>query len=171
MLSKDGDKYVINDRIWPELRDLADRYADYSGSFDARVPPGSRIYHRSRSLVIFSDDRDLKYTKTAFSRFGEYGIKIYLLTRYYCTLPEPLTIRDVFLHTLEIIATDNEWRRRMMALIFYKKHRDELKDTDHPMKDEMELVLRTREGKVDGWVPLREMQERAGMYEVDLYDN
>ncbi|MDR1954328.1 MAG: HTH domain-containing protein [Candidatus Methanoplasma sp.] len=171
MLSKDGDRYTINDRIWPELKTLANRYADHSGSFDARVPLGSRIYFKSRSLVVFSDDRNLKYTKTAFSRISEYGVRVYLLTQYYCTLPEPITIRDIFLHCLEIISAEKEWRLRMFALIFYKKHRDELKNIDHPMREEMDLVLQTKVGKVNGWVPLKEMQERAEMYEVDLYDN
>jgi DNA-binding IclR family transcriptional regulator len=171
MLSKNGDKYVINDRIWPELRSLADRYADYSESFDERIPSGSRLYHRSKELVVFSNDRDLKHTKTAFSRFSEHDIRIYLDTQYYCNLPDTLTIRDIFSHCLEIIIVEKNWRLRMMALIFYKKYRDELKDVDHPMKDEMELILRTKECKINGWVPLKEMQERAMMYGVDLYDN
>jgi len=171
MLSKDGDKYVINDRIWPDLRSLADRYADYSDSFDERIPSGSRIFHRSRSLVIFSNDRNLEYTRTAFSRFDDYGIDVYFGTQYYCNLPDTLTIQDILSHCLEIITAEKSWRLRMITLIFYKKYRDEFKDVDHPMKDEMELVLRTKKGKVDGWVPLREMQERATMYEVDLYDN
>ena len=171
MLSKNGDRYMINEKMWPELLQLADRYADYSESFDERVPSGSRIYHKSRSLVIFSDDRDLEHTKTAFSRFGEYGIKIYLGTRYYCNLPDPLTIHDILLHCLEIITTEKNWRMRMMTLIFYKKYRNDLKDIVHPMKDEMETVLRTKAGKVNGWVPLKEMQTRAEMYGVDLYDN
>lgn len=171
MLSKDGDRYVINDRIWPELRPMADRYAAYSESFDDRVPTGSRIYHRSKELVIFSDDRDLECTKTAFSRFGEYGIKIYLGTRYYCSIPDPLTVRDIMVHCFEIITSDKDWRLRMMALIFYKKYRNELKDIEHSMKDEMEEVLRTKTGKVNGWVPLKEMQTRAEMYGVNLYDN
>jgi hypothetical protein len=38
------------------------------------------------------------------------------------------------------------------------------------MKDEMELVLENRYGKVKGWVPLKEMQTRAEIYDVDLYD-
>jgi len=171
MLSKNGDRYTINEKMWPELLPLADRYADYSESFDERVPSGSRIYYKSRSLVVFSDDRDLKHTKTAFSRFGEYGIAIGLITQYYCNLPGPLTMHEIFMHCLEIITAEREWRLRMMALIFYKKYRDELKDVVHPMKDEMETVLRTKTGKVNGWVPLKEMQTRAEMYEVDLYDN
>jgi len=170
MLSKDGDRYVINDRIWPELRPLANRYAAYSESFDERVPTGSRIYHRSKELVVFSNDRDLKHTRTAFSRFGEYGIAIGLITQYYCNIPNPLTMHEIFMHCLRIITVEREWRLRMIALIFYKKYRNELNDIVHPMKDEMETVLRTKTGKVNGWVPLKEMQTRAEMYGVDLYD-
>jgi len=171
MLSKKADRYVINAEMWPELLELAKRYSDYLESFDGRVPPGSRIYHNTKTLIIFSNDRELMYTKTAFSRFEEYGISIYLDTNYYCNLTSPPTVSEVMQHCYDIIATEKNWRLRMMTLIFYKKFRDELKDIEHPVKDEMEKVLRTRVGKVDNWVPLREMQERAEMYGVDLYDN
>ncbi|MDR0309643.1 MAG: winged helix DNA-binding protein, partial [Candidatus Methanoplasma sp.] len=156
MLSKDGDRYRINAKMWPELLPLADRYADYSESFDERVPPGSRIYHRSRVLTVFSNDRDLEYTKTAFSRFKEFGISIHLDTQYYCNLADPLTVGDIMFHCLEVISIEKNWRLRMLSLMFYKKYRNELGNINHPMKEEMEQVLMTREGKVDGWVPLSE---------------
>jgi hypothetical protein len=120
---------------------------------------------------VFSHDRDLEQTRTAFSRFGEYGIRIFLDTQYYCNIADPLNVSDVMIHCFEVIATETNWRLRMLALIFYKKYINELKDISHPMKDEMECVLGTKEGKVNGWVPLKEMQERATMYGVDLYDN
>jgi predicted transcriptional regulator len=170
MLSKEGDRYSLNKKMWRGLRPLADRYADYWESFDERVPPGSRIYRKSPSRVVFSNDRDLKCTKTAFSIFGEYGITSYQDTHYYCDLPHPPTIRDVMIHCFDVIEAESDWRLRMMALIFYKKNRKELEDMRHHMKDEMELVLRTKKGRVEGWVPLWEMQERAEMYGVDLYD-
>ena len=171
MLWKDGDRYAINMKIWPELLPLANQYADYSDSFDSRVPLGSRIYYKSKAVAVFSNDKDLKYTKTAFSRFREYGITNYPDTQYYCPLPDPLTVSDIMLHCFGVITMEKNWRLRMMALIFYKKYREELKDLAHPMREEMELVLKTKVGKVEGWVPLKEMQTRAEMYGVDLYDN
>ncbi|MCL2148500.1 MAG: transcriptional regulator [Methanomassiliicoccaceae archaeon] len=171
MLSKDGDTYTINARMWPELPPLADRYADYAESFDERVPIGSRIYRKSKGSVVFSNDRDLCFTKTAFSRFEEYGIGIYLDTHYYCDLAGPPTVGEIISHCLDVISVERNWRLRMMALIFYKKHRDGSEIVTHPMIAELEQVLRTKVGKVEGWIPLREMQERAEMYGVDLYDD
>jgi hypothetical protein len=38
------------------------------------------------------------------------------------------------------------------------------------MKDEMDAVLRMKDNAAEGWLPLREMQTRAEVYGVDLYD-
>ena len=168
MLRKNGSKYSINMKIWPQLKDLADAIDQYRRSTDERVPPGSILFYADRELVLFSNDKVLdNYTATSFSRYSDMGIKIYLGTKYYCNMPALLTVREVFIHSLHIIAADKEWRLRMMALIFYVKYKDELKDIVHPMRDEMDLVLKKE--SVKGWVPLWEMQERAEMYGVDLY--
>jgi len=133
---------------------------------DLRVPTGSILYYSSKAYAIFSIDKELEYTKTAFSLYSEMGVTLHHFTRYYCTLGSPLTIQDVFTHSLHIIGVDGDWRLKMMALIFYVKYRDELEGVEHPMKDTMNEILKGF--RVKGWVPLREMQERADMYGVKL---
>jgi len=54
----------------------------------------------------------------------------------------------------------------MMALILYAKFKNELGSVEHPLKDEMDRVLSGE--KVEGWVKLDEMQERADIYGVVL---
>jgi hypothetical protein len=71
---------------------------------------------------------------------------------------------------MEIISSDKDKRLRTVALIFYKKHIDRFGCIRHPMKDEMDAVLRVKEGSAEGWLPLKEMQTRAEMYGVDLFD-
>jgi len=166
MVRKSGTKYYVNHEYWPNLRELAEAYKAYKMTNDLRVPTGSILYYSSKAYAIFSIDKELEYTKTAFSLYSEMDVILHLFTNYYCTLGSPLTIQDIFTHSLHIIGVDDDWRLKMMALIFYVKYRDELEGVEHPMKDTMNEILKGF--RVKGWVPLREMQERADMYGVKL---
>jgi predicted transcriptional regulator len=171
MVYKDGEKYRINDVFWPELRRLAIEYDTYRKIIDLRAPPDSRIYFRSDAYALFSNDRIINYQRTAFSKYSEYDMTVHANTNYYCTLPVTPTLQDIMEHSMQIISSDKDKRLRMVALIFYKKHINEFRDIGHPMKDEMDNVLKMKDGSADGWLPLKEMQTRAMVYGVDLYDN
>jgi len=169
MVKKRGTIYSINEVLWPKMLDLARSYDAYTKIADPRVPLGSEIYHLSKDMAVFSSKRSLKDTKTAFSRYGDHGMDIYPGTNYYCSSDHELSIKDIFLHSLYVVEKRKSWRSKMLALIFYVMHKNELKDVSHPVIDDMHTVLSG--GRVDGWVPLKEMQERAEVYGVDLYDN
>jgi hypothetical protein len=166
MVAKSGRAYSINDAMWPFLRGMADSYADSESAEDPRAPPGSRIIYRCREYVLFEDMRDHDYPLTAFSRYGEFGISFYPGTRYYMSGGGGSSLEDVFAHSLRAISAGGSWRLRMMALILYAKHRGALSSVDHPVRAEMDAVLRGE--RVKGWVKLSEMQERADMYGVVL---
>ncbi|MDR3282845.1 MAG: MarR family transcriptional regulator [Candidatus Methanoplasma sp.] len=166
LIWKSGSKYVINDKLMPGLRPMADAYAEYNKANDMRTPPGSKIYHATKSLIIFADGRGDDFTKTAFSKYEEYGLKFYPGTYYCVSPPMDVTLRDAFIHSLLILETAKEWRLKMMALILYVKFKDELHDITHPIKDDMDRVLKGE--RIKGWVKLAEMQERADMYGVLL---
>ena len=166
MIKKEGRTYVINDRLWPDLRPMIDAYAEYKKTNDMRVPPGSKIYYSSEKMVIFADEHSSNLSKTAFSKYEEYGIKFHPGTYFYVNPPMDVTLRDVFIHSLMIISAAKNWRLKMMALILYAKFKSELRDVEHPVRDEMDRVLSGE--RVDGWVKLDEMQERADVYGVVL---
>ena len=166
MVRKSGTRYYINYEYWPKLRELAEAYKAYKTTNDLRVPTGSILYYSSKAYAVFSTDKELECTKTAFSLYSEMDVVLHLFTNYYCTLESPLAIQDVFTHSLHIISVDDDWRLKMMTLIFYVKYRDELREVKHPMKDTMNEILKG--SRVKGWVPLWEMQERADMYGVKL---
>jgi hypothetical protein len=132
------------------------------------VPFGSEIYHSSADLVVFSSNRTLNNRRTAFSKYGDFGMNIYPGTNYYCSSDSDPAIKDVFIHSLYVAEKDKSWRNKMLALIFFAMHKDELNNVMHPIVDDMRSVLNGI--PVDGWVPLKEMNERAKMYGVDLHD-
>ncbi|MCL2295503.1 MAG: MarR family transcriptional regulator [Methanomassiliicoccaceae archaeon] len=166
MVIKENREYSLNREVWPDLSEFAISYSLYLKNNDHRAIRGSRVYHVSKDLIIFSNDSAADLTKTAFSRYEEFGIKIGLRTIYYCNLERDLSVSDVFLHSLYVISDSEDWWLRMMALILYAKYKDELKGTRHKMKDEMDIVLAG--SVVKGWVPLQEMRERADVYGVEL---
>ena len=166
MIGKENGKYFLNRKFWPELLELAESYSSYKKNIDLRAIPGSKIYHSSDDLVVFSNDSEAGYRKTAFSKYTEFGIKIREITYFYCDLDHEPSLSEVFLHSLYVISVDDDWSRKMIALIFYVKFKDELTGIEHEMKDEMDRVLSGSE--VKGWVPLNEMRERADMYGVKL---
>jgi predicted transcriptional regulator/DNA-binding cell septation regulator SpoVG len=168
MVKKEGTTYSINEELWPKIMELARSYDAYARLTDPRVAFGSEIYHLTNDLAVFSSNKILNDTRTAFSRYGEYGMTIYPGTNYYCST-DHVNIKDIFLHSLYVVEKNKSWRNKMLALIFFVMHKDELKDIRHPVIDDMRTVLSG--GCVDGWVTLKEMNERAKVYEVNLYDN
>ena len=170
LVYKEGKNYRINDVFWPELRKLITEYDIYRKTIDLRVPSDSRIYSRSEDHAVFSNDRDISHQRTAFSKYSEYGMTVHTNTTYYCTLQVQPTLSEIMEHSMEVISADKDKRLRTAALIFYKKHIDSFKDIRHPMKDEMDTVLRMKDNTAEGWLPLKEMQTRAEIYGVDLYD-
>ena len=167
MVRKERTLYSINADLWPKLTTLATSYNKYRELIDPRVPFGSEIYHTSKDIVVFSTKRTMNKTATAFSKYGLYGIDIGLGTNYYCSLDREPNIKEVFLHSLYVVAADQSWRSKMIALIFFVKHNDAVYDIQHPVILDMKTVLNG--GRVDGWVPLKEMQTRAKIYGVDFY--
>ena len=169
MVRKKGSIYSINEELWPKLADLARSYDAYTKLIDPRVPFGSEIYNSSGSLVVFSSKRTLDQKRTAFSMYGEYGMIVYPGTNYYCRSDHVPDKNEIFLHSLYVVEKDKNWRNKMLALIFFVMHKQELNDVTHPVVEEMRAVLNG--GKVNGWAPLEEMNERAKIYGVDLYDH
>lgn len=166
MVVKENGKYSLNRQVWPDLTEFAVSYSLYRKNSDPRAIRGSKIYYASDDLIIFSNDAETECTKTAFSRYAEFGISAGFRTNYYCDPERELSVSDVFMHSLHVISEAEDWWLKMMALIFYVKFKDELKDVSHKMKDEMDAVLSG--SHVNGWVTMKEMQERADMYGVRL---
>lgn len=168
MVVKQGSKYSLNEKIWKELPELCSETKAYEDNTDLRVPSGCRLYHSDKDLAVFSSPSELRFKATAFSVFGLYGIKLLSGLRYYTTGEDDVTLEEAFLHSLWIASKDGDWRLKMLSLIFYAKNRELLQDVHHPMRDEMDRILAG--DVVSGWIPTREMQERADMYGVKLID-
>jgi len=100
MVKKSGRSYAINDRLWPDLRKTAEAYSEYSRVNDMRAPPGSKIYYTTKDEVIFAGKCSSGFSRTAFSKYEENGIKFHPGTDFCISPPRDVTLRDVFTHSL-----------------------------------------------------------------------
>jgi len=100
MVKNDGRSYIINDKLWPDLRPMINAYLEYYQVNDVRAPPGSKIYYSSGNMVLFEDNRISESSKTAFSKYDEYGIKFYTGTYFCISPPANVTLCDAFIHSL-----------------------------------------------------------------------
>ncbi|MDD4249322.1 MAG: hypothetical protein PHT13_09435, partial [Methanosarcina sp.] len=136
LIKRDGERYVLNERIWREVPDLLREIRDIKMLLDPRVPYNSVIYYRDQGEVIYSN----KYggdsgEKTGFSVFEKEGIKLLLpSTYYYYSDKEPekeLTKEDIFRHALYVAEKEAFVRHFIFLALFYCKFEDELKGVRH----------------------------------------
>lgn len=166
MVLKTGHRYSVNLGVWPEFGQLLTDVRRYKEISIEDVPVSATVYHAGKKETVFSCDRADGYVRTAFSKYGEYGIDFVPEKRYYSTSDAEPELNTVFLHSLYVISKEDDWRLRMFALIFFCRYRAQLSLPELPIVSEMLNVLAGK--KVKGWVPLPEMQDRARMYGVDL---
>lgn len=166
MVVKEGRRYSVNGGLWPELVLFLEEYRRYLELNPDCVPAAAVLYHDGKDDKVFRCSDPGGYALTAFSVYGEFGIDIVPDGCYCHTRRENPTPDSVFRDSLYVISKEKDWRLNMYALIFFCKYRDSISAPDMPVMDDIRDVL---DGKsVDGWVPLKEMQERASLYGVVL---
>ena len=171
LIKRDGERYVLNERIWEEVPDLLREIRDIERLLDPRVPYNSIIYYRNQGEVIYSN----KYggdsgEKTGFSVFEKEGIKLLLpTTYYYYSDKEPekeLTKEDIFRHALYVAEKEVSVRHFIFLALFYCKFEEELKDVKHDIVENLKLVLQGK--RIRGYPAFEEIKEKADMYGIEI---
>jgi predicted transcriptional regulator len=173
LVKKDGERYVLNEKIWGEVPDLLREIRDIERLLDPRVPYNSVIYYRNKGEVIYSN----KYggdsgEKTGFSVFEKEGIKLLLpTTYYYYSDKEPekeLTKEDIFRHALYVAEKEASARHLIFLALFYCKFEKELKDVKHQIVENLKIVLKG--DRIRGYPAFEEIKEKADMYGIEIMD-
>ena len=171
LVKKDGERYVLNEKLWGDVADLLREIRDIERLLDPRVPHNSVIYYRDRDEVIYSN----KYggdsgEKTGFSVFEKEGIKLLLpTTYYYYSDKEPekeLTREEIFRHALYVAEKDPSVRHFIFLALYYCKYEEELKDVKHEIVENLKLVLQGK--RIRGYPALEEIKEKAEMYGIEI---
>lgn len=158
--------YRVNEKIWPDAKELLIEFEKYEESIDKRVPINSIIHFKNDKEIVFSNKDELDATLTAFSAYADYGIEI-LTIRYYYYLPKKkLTKKQVFMHSLYVTEKEKDIKHIIFITLFYSKFRKELKHIKHPIVDNIKKVLAGE--RIKGYPSLQEIRERADIYNIKV---
>ncbi len=172
LVAKKGKKYAINAKAWPEAKDFFEELLRQKMSFDERIPPDSVIYYNSPNEIVFSNDRKLDFTTTAFSAFSRFGVPLFLHTNYYYASEKPkkrLSKKRIFKHALLVLKEEGkakgelDMRNLTSTAIF--KIKNKIKSNDKIAKKIDEVIAGK---KIDGYPPKSELKEKALQYGVTL---
>jgi len=166
LLSKDKNKYKINEKMYPQLIEFLKEYQTYYYSYDKRIPLGATIYFKNEKEIVFSSKQELDATLTSFSAFKDYNLLIYTLENFYYLPKKKLTKQEILKHTLAIVEKTKEFRDRLYLALFYYKYKDELKDINHPILDDLNKIFSGE--KIDRYPPLKEIKEKARVYDINM---
>jgi predicted transcriptional regulator len=162
VIKKEG--YVLNEKLWPKAAMLFQELSRLNRFVDNRVPANSEIFYKSKEEIIFSNVTDINATKTAFSAYEGYGIKLYLLTNYYHLPTKNLTKKDILSHSI-YIAEKSGIREKIFTTLFYIKFKKET-NLKHPMLENIDKILKGE--KIPDYPKLSEIKSRCDVYDIEI---
>ncbi len=163
LITKRNNYYLIPD-FWQELKDFFRIFKEYQ--VDQRIPPEAKIYHKEDQEVIYSTDKPQPATKTAFSRYEDFGIKLLLPEEYYYLPQKHLSIREIFLHSLWVGEKEQEPRLFTYITLFYLKNQNKLKNLNHIILKNIKKILKGE--KINNYPLLAEIKEKAKIYDIHI---
>lgn len=163
MLIRQNGHYALNDKLWPDLRELILSAKAQSGLWKLGIPSSAKIYLQVPERIIFSTDLPVEASVTAFSRYANFGISILQSEKIYRLPQKKLTLHDIFLDSLECLT---DARRKIIATLFYLKHYEKLKFVVHPELENIRKILKGE--KLSGYPALDEIKERAELYDIKI---
>ncbi len=159
-----NQKFTINEKIWPNLKDFLEQNKKLEYTIDKRIPVNSVIYHKNENEILFSNISELKATPTAFSIYEKYGIKLLLPTNFYYLPNKKLSKQDILLHSIYIVNKEKDYRYIIYLVLFYVKFKDELSVEKHPALKIIRSILDGK--KIIGYPTIDEIAEKGRLYDI-----
>ncbi|EMR75292.1 hypothetical protein MBGDF03_00828 [Thermoplasmatales archaeon SCGC AB-540-F20] len=166
IIQKKNYKYVINEKIWKELKDFLLEYKKHEETTDSRVPTSSIIYHKNQNEIVFSNKADLDAVLSGFSAYEKHGIKILLTTNYYYLPKKSLSKQEIFRHSLYITQKEKNIRNLTFICLFYLKNKNNLLSIKHPITDKIRQILKGK--NIQNYPTLEEIKEKAEIYDIRI---
>ncbi len=156
--------YTLNEKGWPKAFEFFEELSRVNKLIDSRVPATSEIFYKNDREIVFSDSSEIDAAKTAFSVYGEYGIKLYLLTNYYYLPKQKLTKNEILLHSI-YVAERTGSREIIFLSLFYINYKKEIR-LRHPMLKNIDRIIRGE--KVQNYPNLSEIKSRCEVYDIEI---
>src|SRR3989338_7062905 len=166
MIIKQGKKYLLNEKIWPALKEFLLESKKYDESNDPRIPANSTIFFKNEKEIVFSSPEMVDAALTGFSAYSSHGIKIISPEITYYLPKKTLGVKDIFLHSLHVANRDRNSRHLIFTALFYAKFKDKLPTIKHPLLDLIKRILAGE--KIPGYPDLNEIREKADIYDIQI---
>lgn len=157
--------YELNKKIWPKLNAFFEELNRYETSIDPRVPASSTIYNKTDEEILFSSKEELDATKTAFSVYENFGVKLYPPKKYYCLPKKVLSIKKIMQHTLFVVEQEKDSRNLLLAALFYIKYKKKI-NLKHEILKNLDMILAKK--YVEGYPSYAEIKEKAEIYGIKV---
>ncbi len=166
LVKKIDNHYKLNEKLWSKAIDFLKELKKYEETNDPRVPGSSTIYFKTDDEIVFSSKETINATRTAFSLYGDYGIKIFSPRNYYYLPDKKLSMKEVFMHSIYITEKEMNIQDLILLSLFYAKYKKELSRMKHAIVEKINMIF---EGKrIPGYPTLEELKERAEVYDIEL---
>lgn len=159
IIKETNKSYCINTEKWQPLNDFICEYNKFKKIVDYRIPPNAQILYKDEKKLLFRYDFDFDAEKTAFSRFSEFGLKIYPVGTIYRLPKKELSVKEVYTDALQI---SKEYRDYMFDILFYLTHKKELINVNQ--KIHKDIIEHLKGNTKDYLPPLNEIKEKAKDY-------
>jgi predicted transcriptional regulator len=157
-----GYRYAFNFSLWSQLKGFVDALLEYQAQH--LIPRKALLIKSYGGDVLFKSlKKRPDATPTSFSVFKEYGIKLGMRDYYYTLPKRELSIREIFVHSLD---SAEDHRQRLFCILFYLKYKDRLEGVEHPMVEEITAVL--KDEKIKGYPSIEDIEDQAALYEIKL---
>ena len=166
LVTKKNNKYALNEKIWPKLKDFFLELNKYEEIIDKRIPASSIIYFKNEKEIIFSNKEELNAALTAFSKYNQYNLKLLLPVYYYYLPNKELTKKEIFQHSLYIAEKEKSIRNLIYIALFYIKFKKELSKIKHEIINNINIILKGK--SLLNYPTLKEIKEKAQIYDIRL---
>ena len=153
--------YSLNEIIWPEIEGFVAALQEYQAM--RLVPREALLIKSYRDSVLFKSIRLQDATPTSFSAYEDYGIELGLRDNYYTLPKRDLSIREIFIHSLD---SAEDYRQKLFCILFYLKNKDKLEGIDHPMMKDLKAALQGE--RIKGYPTLEDIEDRTDLYDIKL---
>ncbi len=166
IVQKDNNTYLLNEKLWDDLRDCLTEIKKFEQTTDPRIPANSTLYYKNPKEIVFSNTAEINATLTGFSAYKNYNIALLLPTHYYYLPNKTLSKRDVFLHSLYITEKEENIRHLTYIALFYIKYSDEVRQIQHRFLENIKHILNGK--TIKGYPTLKDIKEKAEVYDIRL---
>jgi len=165
VMSKNKNRYILNRKIDLGFVELLPLYLDVFRVCYG-IPNNATVYFISDKEVLVSLKLSIEFNMTAYSRYDDYKLGLFGNENYY-TSKQKLTIEDIFRHSLLVLEKNNDFKLKIMAMLFYCKNKSKLLKFDYlEFVKNTELVLSGN--NVIGFPKLSELREKGEVYDIEL---